>query len=519
MSKIDIKTRYDIQKNMSRYNRIRALMDNDESEFESEEFCLKFPNEPPNARDVRKRLFKTSFKNITNDLLSATKDAIFHEGIRLEFKGKEADPLYAWSKNVTRGGDDIDLLTYIQDVVVYGLRGYGHVWTVIDKPNYEAVNFQDELEKGQPYIANIWPGNVVNYEIINGDLQWFAYKCKHLSPWLDPTSPPEITSPREQLRIWTKTEYIIIDNGEITVRFPHKYGFVPVVYQSFILPSDDNSILGVTPFFTSSNMIIFANNLQSVADLELIKHGNSVLLVNEEGITPNNTEIDGEGGSHTKLVDPTGYNKYIYTGEKPEYLIKNLESVPLANKQAEKYFMAAIQNERTMQSIIHKRDTVRESGETKQYDAEPARVALRATAMDCEAYVKKLLNMVAVMLGRENLKNSFICEFPERYILTKTLGEKFDEIQKMITTRYPSVTGMKELYKSLTPDIAHNDTVRNTINDEIEAADITIQSDEEIMNAVEKEMADDAEFESSLEGKNDEEKEIERAKRKNKVQG
>lgn len=512
---INIPVRADIAKNLEKYSRVRILLDNDEDQYTSDTFCLRFPNEPENARTIRKNLLKTSFKNITNDLISATKDAIFHEGIRLEFNEGAQNPLSTWSKNITRGMNGMSLLQYVADIVVYGLRAYGHVWTVLDKPDYTATDLADEMENGAPYVSNIYPGNAVNYEIENGDLKWFAYRYNYIKPWEDPLVPMKEQRLEKQTRIWTRDQFIVVDEKNNTYTRNHNFGFVPVIYQSFIQPNEDGTIIGQTPFFTSSNMIIFANNMQSVGDMEIIKHGTSVLLVHEDGVSSMNTEVDDKGEVRTKLQDAPGFNKYVYGGERePRYLTKDLAAVDKANSQADYYFNAAIQNERTLQSIFRKRDTVRESGITKDYDSEPTRAGLRATAEDLESWCKKVLNMAARMLGRDDLIDSFTCEFPESYIITKTLNEKFDEIIKMLESRYPSVTGIKEAYKSLTPDIAHNSDVREVINKEIDDAEIDIETEKEILDEVNKEMEDEAEFEKSMEGMSEEEKQMKRSERK-----
>lgn len=467
-------------------------MESDEDKYTTDTFCPKLPNESENAREVRKKLYKPSFLNIANDLIGATKDAIFHEGIRLEFIGAEKNPLYEWHNDVTLGRDNTSIIDYCQDIVIEGLRAYGHVWTVLDKPDYNAVNFQDELINGAPYISNIFPGDVINYEILDGQLLWFAYKYNYCPAWTNPLERQPASAGKTQTRIWARDKFIVIENGEKggIKEFNHNFGFVPVVYQSFVESSDANSLLGITPFFTTSNLIITANNLKSVADLEIYKHGTSVLMQHEDNISSLNQETDGKGKTHVKMQDPTGYNIYTYSGEKPpEYLVKDLQAVDKANSQSLYYFNAAIQNERSLQSIQKKRDTVRESGETKQYDAEPARAALRTTANKGESWMKKVLNMVALMLDREKLVDSYVCEFPQRYILTKTLEEKFNQIKGAIENRYPSVTGMKEMFKSLTPDIAHDEEVRAIIDGEIEKAEISVNTDEEIRKEVEDEMA------------------------------
>lgn len=508
---VTIPVRIDVGKHLSKYNRIRVLMENDETAYGSDVFCLDLPNEPSNAKKVRKNLLQKSFKNITNDLLGATKDAIFHEGPRLEFDDNDSNPLSQWSKNITLGGENTSLMTYAADTVTYGLRAYGHVWTVMDKPDKEIDNMEEELKFGAPYTSNIYPGNVLNYEIVNGDLVWFAYKYPYHEPWLDPLSQPPPYNGKDETRIWTQTQFIRIVQGEAPVLRDHKFGFVPVVYQSFILPPDETSIIGISPFFDSSNMIIYANNMQSVADMELFKHGSSVLLVQEDSVNSLNTEVDEDGVARTKTQDSAGYNKYVYSGEQaPEYLTKDLEAVDKASTRAKDLFMDAIQNERTLQSIYKKRDTVRESGETKVYDAEPTNAGLRATSQDLESWCTKVLNMSARMLGREELVDSFVCEFPDRYIVGKSADEKFKRIEHMIKTQYPSETGMREAYKSLTPEIAHDNAMREIINKEIENADINVDYEGEI----EQEMKAEQEFEESIKDLSEDEKKAARAKRK-----
>ena len=507
---INIPVKDDIKKHLITYERIRALIENDEARYETDMFCLSLPNEPANAKNVRRGLLKKSFKNITHDLLNATKDAIFNEEVRFEFEGGESNPLSQWIKNVTLSDESkIPLTEYAADVVTYGLRAYGHVWTVIDKPALDVSSFEEELTNGAPYLCNIYPGNVLNYEVVDGRLVWFAYKCPYKEPWIDPLRPQPAGSLNTEIRIWTLNEYYVIRGGQLVedeIRV-HNFGFVPVVYQSFILPPDNNSIVGISPFFTSSNLIIYANNMQSVADMELFKHGSSVLLVQENAVSSVNTEVDEKGVPHTKIQDARGYNKYVYSGEHPpQYLTKDLQAVDKANKQAEGYFLAAVQNERTLQSVSTKRATVRETGVTKTFDSEPARAALRATAKDLEAWCVKVLSMTARLLGQDQLVDSYICEFPDRFIIGNSADDKFKRVFYMLKTKYPSETGMKEAYKALTPDIAHDNRVRDVINTEIESADVEVYNEDEVQKEVDKEMSADVEFKESISGMSDDDK-------------
>jgi hypothetical protein len=255
--------------------------------------------------------------------------------------------------------------------------------------------------------------------------------------------------------------------------------------------------------------------MQSVGDMEIYKHGTSVLTMKADAVSNQNTEVDGRGTPQTKLFDATGKNMLLYEGDTPPaYLVKDLVAVEKAYDRASGLFADAIQNERTMQSIFKKRDTVRESGNTKDYDAEPARAALRATAEDLEICCKKILNMVARLLGQEKATDGLVCEFPESFILTEKFSEKLDEIAKAVTAKYPSATGMREMYKALTPSVAHNEQMRIQIDKEIDDAPINVDYDAQVNAAVSFEVDAEKKFQESIKGMTPKEQSAAKAKRK-----
>jgi len=468
-----------VEANLDKYKRIKILLEGIEDEYTNDQFMLEFPNESAQTRKTRAGLFKPGFRNITLDLLSAIIDAVFQEPINLQFKD-EAGVLAKFSEDVTRGGEQINLLQYAKDFCAMSLRSYGQIWTVLDKPNYLAPSFEDELKNGLPYITNISPASVWNYEIIDGVMQWFAYKVIYKPRWEDPTQdPPQV---KKEFRIWTRDELIIKDSDtdKIVSRTPHNFGFVPVIYQSFFLPPEDNTIIGIAPFFTTSNLIIMANNMKSVADMELTKFGNSVLLVNEQAISSMNNEVDELGESHVKLHDTKGWNQYIYHGEiPPQYLTKELNSIDKADTRAEMYFQWAIDNEKTMRSVMKKGATgqdLSESGIAKSFDAMPVLAGLRSTASDLESWCNKVLLMVyrVMNLGDpEKAKDTYTCEFPKTFdIAQTTLSERLKEVGEMYAINYPSETGIKEALKKITPQISTNKDTADMINEEIDESDV-----------------------------------------------
>lgn len=504
----------ELTKNKKRYSRIQALIDNDEKAYGSEDFCLRFPNEPTSTRETRKRLFIPSFQNISLDLLTAPKDAIFKETVRFEFPGAN-NPLSKWFEDVTLGGDSIPFDQYIKDVVCVALRAYGTVFTVIDKPRYAAKNIVDEVENGSPYLTCIHPCNVRNWSRTNNEFDWFAYDVSWQPPWIDPLEPQP--QPILQTRIWTRTEYIVLENGSIVPEkgFVHNFGFVPVVVQPFILPPTEyDSIVGSTPFFTTSNLIIFANNIKFIADFELVKHGNSILLVPENAMGLMNTEVDDRGRPKTRLQDTDNLNVFAYQGEeRPEYLTKDLQAVPLSTQRAYEYFFAAINNERSMRAVtpaVSDGTQIAESGVSKMVDMQPVMAGLRATSDCLQSWSEKVIDIVKKMFNAENAES--IVEFPKRFdIGAKQFQQRLAEIKQLIDNGYPSSTGLKTAWKSTTGDLTQDDKLAKLINEEIDSTmDEQSAIDEDTLRGIE----EDAEFEDSISSMPDDEKERTRAQRK-----
>ena len=466
----------DLAKYRPRYERIRVLIEEDEMAYETSAFMLPMPNEGANARTIKKPLFRHAFRNISLEIISAVKDSIFKEPIRLELPGEEKNPLWEFVQDVTRGGDDVPLLQYAKDICTLALRAYGMIWTVIDKPDYQATNFQDELINGKPYINNISPLNVRNFSVVNGELEWFAYDHLYRPIWADPTKKTPVS--KKQIRIWTKESFHIVEEGQLKETFKHNFGFVPVVYQAFFLPIDTTSIIGITPFFASSRYIIWANNVGFVGDFEITKHGNSVLLAHENALSSMSMQVTPEGEPVSKLQDARGLNMFVWNGEhKPEYLVKDLESVDKSSDLADDYFKAAVDNERSMRSVLKKGvggHDVAESGIAKMVDMAPIMAGLRATSEDLQSWCIKVLDMVARIM---DVEPNYTCEFPRKFdIGMKMFEQQLDEIVKMKKVSYPSEIGMKEKYKALTPGITQNTDKQAEIDAEVDAADVSTES-------------------------------------------
>jgi hypothetical protein len=450
-----------------KWGRVEDLLENDEDAFKEEPFCIQLPNEDDAAYLKRKEYFPTTFTNPSQDLISAPGDTLFKNGYKLEFEGGDSSMLSSFAENCVQANDKVPFARYLKDYVAVGLRAYGTVFTVINKPRYEAKSREDERESGMPYLVNIRPADVVNYVIWEGELQWFAYKRHMGEPWLDPTreSPGE----DEVTCIWTRDRFIVIKkNGreDKTRGFDHKWGFVPVVIQGSFLASPD-AVLGEWAFDQTSNMLITANNLRHIAVYELLKHGASLLLVNEEAIMAANMTADRKGNTKLKKQDKGGVLPWAGTIP-PAYLVKEL-AVEEAKGLAKEYFDDAVENERDLKSVAKKGTTgeqVAESGFAKMIDREPLEANLCGLAEDLEVYTDKVFTKVKKTLNEEKGGQiGFDREFDLR-----SFKQKLEEIKESIENKMGQVspTGLTESFKRLAPEITTNVEKQDVIMKEME---------------------------------------------------
>ena len=473
----------EIAKNLDAYRRITILLEQLEEAYTSEPFMLKLPNETTRARNTRKSWYETGFVNIAWDLVSSPRDAIFKERVKLQFKNQESSPLALWAQSVDRCTWPIDFKTYLYETVAIGLRAYGTVITIIDRPAGPFESLEEELENGMPYLTNIPPQDVLNWEFgSDGEFIWFAWKYTHQDKWIDPTKPPPKAI--EYTKILTKNELLVMQGNVVKKTIPHNFGFVPVVVQDLYIPPNRTcGLIGNSPFFMSSNMIIMGNNMKSIADMELAKFGSTLLLMHEEAMNPYNTETDEEGNSKTKFHDPEQFNTLIWGGQNiPEYLAKDTQAIGLADDKAMSYFMAAIENERSMASAVKKGKTgndIAQSGIAKIIDATPVMISLVSTSLSMEHYGKKVLNMVSAMLELDTNKYSYELEFPRRFdIAFRALQSSLESIELMIRNQYPSEMGMKEMWKSITDEITHDMDKQTDINNEIDSSKFNLDEEE-----------------------------------------
>ena len=189
----------------NKWERIETLLSQNEDEIQ-DRFCLQLINESDEAYDKRKEEYVQSFINMSQDLVSAPVNSVFRQGKKEEYE--KDSMLEEFSKNVTLGNEPMPFDRYLKDFIGIGLRAYGNVFTVIDKPRGIPKNRLDERNAGMPYLSNIRPLDVLDWQVVDGEFIWFAYQRDYTPIWYNPFEDNKPLTETVQC-LWTQKDFIV----------------------------------------------------------------------------------------------------------------------------------------------------------------------------------------------------------------------------------------------------------------------------------------------------------------------
>jgi len=479
MSDVIIPLKKELEEKQPIWDRIHTLVVNDESKYTDEPFCRRLPNETMGTFKFRQRMFMVGFINPTVELITAPGSLIYANEVREEIDDVD-QRLKMFTTNATRSASDaISLKLLLKEQICPSLRAYGTVFVLLDMPpiGSAASEEQQRADRIWPYVTLLDPLAVLNYEYENDELLWFAYTVRSRDAWINPTTkqPPS----REEIRVWTREKYLVVSGGKVISERDNPFGYVPVIIQASFRPTTD-VVLGVAPFFTSSNSIICANNHINVANMEIWKHASALMLVPRSSLGAVNSDIDALGGYHLKTLVDDG--ALVYEGDKaPGFLTRDLTVIESAMNQYREYMKNAFENEKNAKSVGklgYGGDDVGDSasGFAKIIDREPMEANVIATAIDMQSIHRRIMAMAQSMIDGlpcvpAGTAQRFIVEYSMKYDVTP-LATLLDETGKAIGLKIPSAVVLKELYKKIAARIITDRDVMQQATEEINAADV-----------------------------------------------
>jgi hypothetical protein len=451
---------------LPKWERVRVLSEEDEAKYADPLYFIKLPNESATAYDERKPAYLSGFVNIAGSLLRIKGDTIFQKDVKREKLGSMQKAFLDKADGSRQRFPEV-----MQNEVAPSLAGYGTVFAVMDKPAGIANNRAQEETSGIPYITVLSPFQVVDFEWDkDGELKWFQYLTCEEEPRVPPEDgKPSITKNTETLVTWTRENYIKKTGAKPADSKPNPFGFVPVIIQAQFV--DPNKTIGKSSFFATSRYIFSANNLGCASNFEVYKNSSALLAMDVQ-------DLDESDGQRSEVNPDT--NQKRVTKERDEikgiltfqrtpatYIERPSGLIESAAKRAKDYFDLALDNEKSALSVTTAEMPA--SGVSKAYDFTSINGVLSAFSRALQRVEEQAFRMVGRMSRQEN--QSFVIAYPQEFDV-RTLNEKIEFVKGLIDAKFPSVLGMREAYKSLTPEITENVSEQGKINDEIDKYEI-----------------------------------------------
>ncbi len=452
----------EIKKVYPKWERVRVLSEECEEEYANDSYFITLPNESKQGKKDRTPAYLIGFANFAGSLLRIKGDTVYQKQVQ---RDKLSTMQEAFVKTADRSGQSFQEM--MQNEVAPCLSGYGTVFAVIDKPAVETVNAADEEKRGIPYLTVLSPFQVVDFEWgSDGRLLWFQYTIT-----TDDARTPDAATvrakDREKIVTWTRDEYIVKGSGAAE-KTPNPFGFVPVVIQAQFV--DPDKTIGKSSFFATSRYIFAGNNLACASNYEVFKNSSATLLMDVQDYEEEETQKDArsEDTNLRKLTKQTDEykNVFLYSKTAPTYLARDLELITSAAARAKAYFDLALENEKSALSVNTAQTA--ESGVAKAYEFTSINGVLSAFARALQHFEYHALKMVADMTAQQS---EFTVTYPQDFDV-RSFDQKLAYMEGLLKVRFPSETGIREAYKSLTPDITENAEKQAAINTEVDGADV-----------------------------------------------
>lgn len=446
------------------WKQIKVLKEEDRKGYES--FMIPLPNESAAAKKDRQVTFVKGFINPTGMLLRAKGDAVFKKEIRRE---KLKPGQEAFIQEADRSKQSLQEMMHNE--VAPSLAGYGTVFAVMDKPNVKVETLEQELKDGKPFLTILDPEQVIDFEWAkDGSLEWFQYNVDAPMDRSDPWKPKRAEGWKADKGIatWTKTTFTVrsaTQANQFFVSLTHSFGFVPVIIQAqFVEP---NKTVGASTFFSSSDYLIMGNNLDGASNLEVFKNANSTLTMDVQDWDDDQQPVHIKSAeTNLRVLNKQAHdfkNVFLYTKNKPEFMTRDLDLIELAAGRAKRYFDLAIENEKNALSVGNQDKP--QSGVAKSMDFIDVNNVLAAAAAALQRFEVQVIRMAGQLLDEVD-ESSVV--YPQNFD-TRSFNERLEYIKGLIEAKYPSQLGMKEAYKSLTPEISPVEATQAEINKEIDA--------------------------------------------------
>jgi hypothetical protein len=448
------------------WNQIRILKEEDRAKYAT--FMLTLPHEKATARKEREPGFIRGFINPSQMLLRAKGDAVYRREVRRQDLSTGQQAFVA---GADRSGQSLQEM--MQNEVAPSLAAYGTVFAVMDKPRGPFATKAEEIAIGRPYMTVLSPFQAVNFAYgQDGALLWFQYVVDAPVDLADPFNPLRASTWKgdKGLATWTRNTFSVRSLTQPKQFYvpeePHTLDVVPVIIQSLYV--EPNQTIGASTFFTSSDYLIFGNNLENASNQEVFKNADATLTMDiqdwDDEQQPTHERNPDTGLRQLAKEAHEQKNVILFHEHKPEYMSRDLNLIDKAAERAQKYFEMAVDNEKHALSV--KSLKAPQSGVSKAYDFQDINACLSTFAAALERFERQAVGMAGDLLDETS---EFKIAYPRDFDV-RTYAERLEFVKGLTGSGFPSGKGKREAYKTLTPEITSDEKLQAEINAEIDAS-------------------------------------------------
>jgi len=346
---------------------------------------------------------------------------------------------------------------------------FGFSYIVIDEPHVGqdeiiVTEYDRKQLEVRPYLINYYPTQAINWKWSNGKFDWIIFEEYEFQDDLKPLELSKQQKPTKFYRIWTKNEWIKLDDKSNEVdRGSHNYGEAPVVIaynrESFLYPLP----VGKSAINTIAELDRKVFNLNSLLDeflyrqcfVQLILDNSTIGKIIESGTTKVlNVSIDEFAPSY--LEPPTGGAEFI-VGERDRLI-------------SSAYQAAMIRGDNYMQQ------KQAESGVAKAYDLHDSNQNIAQKSKNIESTENEIHRLLKDYYGE--VKATYPISFD-----IKTLNEELTEMIEVFKADIGSITYAREKAKKFVQkDFENiNPELLRKIYDELDATNPSLSIDDKIL--------------------------------------
>lgn len=432
------------------------------------DFILPWPNESTAGRKEREEIFTSGFLNPSQMLLRTKGDAVFKKAVKREGLTAGQKAFIAQADRSKQSLNEI-----LHNEAAPSLAAFGTIFAVMDKPKVQVFSKEEELQRRRPFLTILDPMQPIDFAYAeDGSLLWFMYR---VGAPMDRSDPLDIKRAKgwkgsEGIAIWTQKSYTVKSPSlreTYVEEIENPFGFVPVLIQAQYL--EPNKTIGASTFFTSSDYLIMSNNHENAANMEVFKNANSTLTMDVQDWDDDEQPVHEKSpDTNLRMLNKQAHdfkNVFLYHKNKPEFMARNLDLIEKAATRAERYYDLAIDNEKHPLSIQNAEAP--QSGVSKSYDFVDINAMLSSFAAAMERFDRQAVNMAALMLDEKDQSQiDYSREFDVR-----TFNQRLEFIKGLRETGFSSKTGLREAFKTITPEITPDVKLQAVINEEIDSTE------------------------------------------------